>query len=72
MHQSKVHPSVSLETFIHDGGSATSGILPDQIREKVMTHSQCERHVDGIAETLEKELNLGQVCCFILAAIDSD
>lgn len=72
MHQSKVHPSIPLETFIHGGGSVTSGIPHDQIREKVMIHSQCERHVDGIAETLEKELNLGKVCCFISAAIDSD
>ena len=64
MHQSKIHQPRPLENFIH-GGGAISGIPHDKIDETMLRHGKCERHVEGIAEQLERELNLGQVCCLI-------
>lgn len=59
VHQSKVHQVLPLETFIQEGGSIESGIPKERVGETMMRHGQCERHVDGIAEKLERELHLG-------------
>ncbi|KAF8963292.1 hypothetical protein BDZ97DRAFT_1042457 [Flammula alnicola] len=60
VHQSMTHAPVALEHFLQRGGTLEGAIPQAQISEKVLHGGQCVREVDGVAETLERDLNLGK------------
>lgn len=58
VHQSQTHAPVPLEHFLSRGGTLRGAISQDAIAKKVLRSGQCSREVDGVAETLERDLRL--------------
>ncbi|KIK01701.1 hypothetical protein K443DRAFT_553250 [Laccaria amethystina LaAM-08-1] len=55
VHQSQVHDPVPIETFVK-----AHGAVPQSAITKKVLQGQNSRHVDGVAEELERDLNLGK------------
>lgn len=51
-----------MEHFLQRGGTLHGGTSQEDITNKVLASGQCTHEVDGIAETMERDLNLKQVC----------
>ncbi|KAJ2921159.1 hypothetical protein H1R20_g15937, partial [Candolleomyces eurysporus] len=58
VHQSQTHAPIPLEHFVERGGVLKGGISQADISAKVLHGGECTREIDGIAQDLEKELNL--------------
>lgn len=56
VHQSQVHDPVPIETFV----KKAHGAVPQSAIKKKVLHGQSSRHVDGVAEELERDLHLGK------------
>ncbi|KAH9476668.1 hypothetical protein JR316_0010582 [Psilocybe cubensis] len=60
VHQSQTHAPVPMEHFLQRGGTLHGAISQEEISRKVLHTGQCTREVEGIAETMERDLNLKQ------------
>ncbi|KAF9484759.1 hypothetical protein BDN70DRAFT_849033 [Pholiota conissans] len=58
VHQSQTHAPVPLEHFLSRGGSLSGAVSQEEIGSKVLNTGQCAREVEGVAEKLERDLNL--------------
>ncbi|RXW17271.1 hypothetical protein EST38_g8585 [Candolleomyces aberdarensis] len=58
VHQSQTHAPIPLEHFVERGGVLKGGISQADISAKVLHGGECTREIDGVAQDLEKELNL--------------
>ncbi|TFK32938.1 hypothetical protein BDQ12DRAFT_670668 [Crucibulum laeve] len=58
IHQSQTHAPVAMDHFLQCGGILSGAITQDNIRAKVMNDGGHTREVDGIAETLTRDLGL--------------
>lgn len=61
MHQSQTHAPVPMEHFLSRGGAMEGAVTQNEIAGKVLQTGQCGRNVDGVAEKMEKDLNLKPV-----------
>jgi len=60
VHQSQTHAPVPIEHFLQRGGTLEGAVSQDDISRRVLHTGECYREVNGIAETLERDLNLGK------------
>ncbi|KAJ2921291.1 hypothetical protein H1R20_g15803, partial [Candolleomyces eurysporus] len=60
VHQSQTHAPIPLEHFVERGGVLKGGMSQADISAKVLHGGECTREIDGIAQDLEKELNLSE------------
>lgn len=60
VHQSQTHAPIPLEHFVERGGVLKGGISQADISAKVLHGGECTREIDGVAQDLEKELNLSE------------
>jgi hypothetical protein len=58
VHQSQTHDAVPIEHFLQRGGILENAITNDTIGDRVLHSGQCVREVDGVADSLTKDLNL--------------
>jgi hypothetical protein len=64
VHQSQVHDPVPIETFVK-----AHGAVPQSAITKKVLQGQNSRHVDGVAEELERDLNLGKNVSFFFFCV---
>ncbi|KAF9447644.1 hypothetical protein P691DRAFT_671079 [Macrolepiota fuliginosa MF-IS2] len=66
VHSSQTHDPVPIEHFLERGGRLRDAIGPDEVGSRVLHSGTCSREIDGVADTLAKELKLGDivVCVF--------
>ncbi|KAF4623392.1 hypothetical protein D9613_002340 [Agrocybe pediades] len=60
VHQSQTHAPVPIEHFLQRGGTLEGAVSQAEISRRVLHSGECYREVKGIAETLERDLNLGK------------
>ncbi|PPQ82785.1 hypothetical protein CVT25_009280 [Psilocybe cyanescens] len=60
VHQSQTHAPVPMEHFLQRGGTLHGATSHEEISRRVLHSGECTREVDGIAETMERDLNLKQ------------
>lgn len=58
VHQSQSHAPISVDQFLENGGLLSGGLQPGDAADKLLQQGKCTRQVDGVANRMEKELNL--------------
>ena len=61
IHQSQEHTPVSIDQYLENGGLLSGATQVGNISNKLLHTGESARQVDGVAERLEKDLNLGSV-----------
>ncbi|KIL64363.1 hypothetical protein M378DRAFT_163395 [Amanita muscaria Koide BX008] len=58
VHQSQTHAPISVDQFLEHGGLLSGGLQPADAADKLLQQGKCTRQVDGVANRMEKEMNL--------------
>lgn len=60
IHESQIHTAVPIEHFLRDGGALTGAVSQADIKTRVLHSGKCTREVEGVADTITKELKIGE------------
>ncbi|KAF8624315.1 hypothetical protein AX15_005945 [Amanita polypyramis BW_CC] len=61
IHQSRTHDPVPIEHYLKHGGTLAGSVRPEDVSTMLLQQGQCVREVNGVAERLEKELQLDNI-----------